>query len=78
MWNYIKVKQLTRTSPNYTIYKELIKNVLNLWDCSSSKFFTSAKPGREIFYVYYGKSERERAGAYYRNRKWEAGDFEQV
>ena len=30
MWNHTKVKQLTGTSPNYTIYKELFKNVLNL------------------------------------------------
>ena len=29
-----------------------------------------------LFYVFYGKSER--AGAYYRNRKWEAKDFEKV
>ena len=32
MWNYTNVDQLTRTSPNYTIYKELFINFLNLWE----------------------------------------------
>ena len=40
---------------------------------SSSKLFSSAKCKLEIRYVYGGK-----AGAYYRNRKQEAKDFEEV
>ena len=40
---------------------------------SSSNVFSSAKCKLEIRYVYGGK-----AGAYYRNRKREAKDFQKV
>ena len=55
MWNYTKVKQLTGTSPNYTIYKELFKNVLNLWEIArlsksrAQKFSRAQNPGGRFF-----------------------------
>ena len=46
---------------------------------SSTQFFSIADPELEILYDFGDKaSDGERAGAYYRNRKREATDFEKV
>ena len=68
MWNYIKVKQLTRTSPNYTIYKELIKNVLNLWEIARlsksrvQNFSRAPSPGGRFFTFTTAKANESALG----------------